>query len=314
MAVTSSLEHDLKHALKICGGLLVLLPLIGSAELYVVIIEGLGGDAVYAEQFNQQVVAITNASKTLTTDERVHVFAAPAVTRKNVLDYFSDLDVKMSASDRLVVYLIGHGSYDDYEYKFNITGPDLTGDDLAQALGELPGGNQLVVNTSSASGALADVLMNDERMLILATRSGVERHATKFGNYFAAALSDPGADLDKNQVVSAGEAYRFAERQVDDYFERNGQLATEHSRLEGDRADRFGLARLGASRPDSEDDVLADLVGRRYFLNGQLDELRLSRDKMPADQYQSAQLQLLLELAQTENGIEAREEELRRAQ
>jgi hypothetical protein len=234
------------------------------------------------------------------------------VTREDVLEYFTTLGTQITASDRLAVYLIGHGSYDDYEYKFNIAGPDLTGDDLAQALSELPGGNQLVVNTSSASGALADTLIDDERMLILATRSGVERHATKFGNYFAAALGDPGADLDKNQVISAGEAYRFAERQVDDYFERNGQLATEHSHMEGDRADRFSLARLGASRTSQDDDVLAELIARREALNSQLDELRLSRDAMSAEDYQAALLQKLLELAQTENEIEAREGELGR--
>ena len=295
-----------------CGLLLLLLPLLSKAELYVVVIEGLGGDAVYAEQFAKQVAAVSEASKTLTTADRVHVFPAPSATREGILDYLTTLDSRMTASDRLAVYLIGHGSYDDYEYKFNIGGPDLTGGDLAEALNELPGGNQLIVNTSSASGALADALMNDERMLILATRSGVERHATKFGNYFALALSDPGADLDKNQVVSAGEAYRFAERQVDDYFERNGQLSTEHSRMEGDRTDQFNLAGLSVSRPSQDDDVLTDLVGRRYFLNGQLDELRLSRDKMTVDDYQSALLQLLLELAQVENEIEAREEELER--
>ena len=295
-----------------CGLLLLLLPLVSKAELYVVVIEGLGGDAVYAEQFAKQVAAVSEASKTLTTADRIHVFPAPSATREGVLDYFTTLDSRMTASDRLAVYLIGHGSYDDYEYKFNIGGPDLTGGDLAEALNELPGGNQLIVNTSSASGALADALMNDERMLILATRSGVERHATKFGNYFALALSDPGADLDKNQVVSAGEAYRFAERQVDDYFERNGQLATEHSRMEGDRTDQFNLAGLSVSRPSQDDDVLTDLVARRYLLNGQLDELRLSRDQMTVDDYQSALLQLLLELAQVENEIEAREEELER--
>ncbi len=295
-----------------CGLLLLLLPLVSKAELYVVVIEGLGGDAVYAEQFAKQVAAVSEASKTLTTADRIHVFPAPSATREGVLDYFTTLDSRMTASDRLAVYLIGHGSYDDYEYKFNIGGPDLTGGDLAKALNALPGGNQLIVNTSSASGALADALMNDERMLILATRSGVERHATKFGNYFALALSDPGADLDKNQVVSAGEAYRFAERQVDDYFERNGQLATEHSRMEGDRADQFNLAGLSVSRPSQDDDVLTDLVARRYLLNGQLDELRLSRDQMTVDDYQSALLQLLLELAQVENEIEAREEELER--
>ena len=312
MVVASSLEHNLNRLRNYCGLLLLLLPLVSKAELYVVVIEGLGGDAVYAEQFAKQVAAVSEASKTLTTADRVHVFPAPSATREDVLNYFTTLDSRMTASDRLAVYLIGHGSYDDYEYKFNIGGPDLTGGDLAEALNELPGGNQLIVNTSSASGALADALMNDERMLILATRSGVERHATKFGNYFALALSDPGADLDKNQVVSAGEAYRFAERQVDDYFERNGQLATEHSRMEGDRTDQFNLAGLSVSRPSQDDDVLTDLVARRYLLNGQLDELRLSRDQMTVDDYQSALLQLLLELAQVENEIEAREEELER--
>ena len=295
-----------------CGLLLLLLPLVSKAELYVVVIEGLGGDAVYVEQFAKQVAAVSEASKTLTTTDRLHVFPAPSATREDVLDYFDTLAGRITASDRLAVYLIGHGSYDDYDYKFNIGGPDLTGGDLAEALNGLPGSNQLVVNTSSASGALADSLINDERMLILATRSGVERHATKFGNYFAAALSDPGADLDKNQVVSAGEAYRFAERHVGDYFERNGQLATEHSRIEGARADQFNLANLSDSRPSQDDDVLTDLIARRYLLNGQLDELRLSRDKMTADDYQSASLQMLLELAQVENEIEAREEELGR--
>ena len=110
-------------------------------------------------------------------------------------------------------------------------------------------GGQLVVNTSSSSGATLDRLKGDERILILATRSGAERHATRFGNYFAAALSEPSADLDKNRMVTAEEAFGFAERQVADFYERNGQLATEHPRLEGEQAARFSLARLGASRP-----------------------------------------------------------------
>jgi hypothetical protein len=82
--------------------------------------------------------------------------------------------------------------------------------------------------------------------------------------------------------------------------------------MEGDRADQFSLASLRDSRPSQDDDVLTGLVARRYFLNGQLDELRLSRDKMTEDDYQSASLQMLLELAQVENEIEAREEELGR--
>jgi len=106
MVVTSSLEHDLKPLLILCGLMSVLLPAISKAELYVVVIEGLAGDGVYAEQFATQVAAVTEASKTLTTDNRVYVFPARSVTREDVLDHFTTLGTQITASDRLAVYLI----------------------------------------------------------------------------------------------------------------------------------------------------------------------------------------------------------------
>ena len=147
-------------------------------------------------------------------------------------------------------------------------------------------------------------------MLILATRSGVERHATRFGNYFAAALDDPTADVDKNRIITAQEAFNFAERQVDDYFERNGQLATEHPRLEGERADRFGLARLGAARPSSDDPLLIELIAERDALNAKIDSLRLEQENLPPEEYRSQLLRNMVELAETEEAIEARQREL----
>ena len=177
-------------------------------------------------------------------------------------------------------------------------------------LDALPGTNQLLVNTSSASGAIAELAKSDNRMLILATRSGVERHATRFGNYFTAALNDPTADVDKNRIISAAEAFSFAERQVDDYFDRNGQLATEHPRIEGDRADRFGLARLGGERLSSTDTVLAELIAERDALNATLDALRLEQADLAPDEYRSRLLKHMVELAETEEAIEARQREL----
>ena len=227
--------------------LLLFVPLAAFAELYMVVIEGLGGEPRYAEQFTEQVEALEVAAGSLGAADTLRVFRAHEVSREDVQDYFQSLESRVSNNDQVALYLVGHGSYDDHEYKFNIQGPDLTGEDLAAMLDAIPAGNQLLVNMSSASGAIADLVTNERRTLILATRSGVERHATRFGAYFTSALSDPSADIDKNQVVTAAEAFAFAERQVDDYFERNGQLATEHPRLEGDRAERFSVARLGAS-------------------------------------------------------------------
>jgi hypothetical protein len=310
MDAAAPLEHDLKFFHKSIGVLLIMVPAAALAEMHVVVIEGLSGEPRYAEQFAEQVAAIESAAHSLTGDNRIRVFRADEASRDAVLQYFAILRTDVSSSDQVALYLIGHGSYDDHEYKFNIQGPDLTGEDIAGMLDGLPSTSQLLVNTSSASGAIADLAENDNRMLILATRSGVERHATRFGNYFAAALNDPTADIDKNQVVSAAEAFSFAERQVDDYFERNGQLATEHARMEGDRANRFSLARLGAVRPSTDDTVLTGLIAERDALNARIESLRLDQENMTPEDYRSELLRNMIGLAETEEAIEEREKDL----
>jgi hypothetical protein len=310
VVVAAPLEHDLKYFRKTIGVLLIVAPLAAFPEMHVVVIEGLGGEPRYAEQFGEQVAAIESAAQSVTAERRIRVFRAEEVGRDEVLTYFENLKTVISNDDQVALYLIGHGSYDDHEYKFNIRGPDLTGEDITGMLDGLPSTSQLLVNTSSASGAMAELAASDNRMLILATRSGVERHATRFGNYFAAALNDPTADLDKNRVVSAAEAFSFAERQVDDYFERNGQLATEHPRMEGDRADRFGVARLGSTRSVTDDAVLTELIAERDALNARIDALRLDQENMAPAEYRSQLLQNMIELAETEEAIEDREKEL----
>lgn len=289
---------------------LLLLPALSVADLKVVIVEGLGGEARYATQFEEQVDIVAAASRALAGEDNVAVFRSGDFSRDVLLEHFADLEAGMQSDDRLLLYLIGHGSYDDHQYKFNIAGPDLTDSDLHDWLEDLPGSSQLVVNTSSSSGATLERLKRDDRTIIAATRGGAERHATRFGHYFALALSDGSADLDKNEVISAEEAFRFAERQVADYYERNGQLATEHPRLEGDLAARFSLARLGSVRPTRTDAELERLVGRRDALNDAIDGLRIQSDQMTADAYQTELLQLMLELAVVEEDIESREQEL----
>lgn len=299
--------RSIRHTLVACT-LLVSVP--ASAELYAVIVEGLGGNEEYSSQFADQVAMIESASTSMTGDDNVRVFRAQDASRDAVLAHLDTLARQADATDQFAIYLIGHGSYDDHEYKFNIAGPDLTDADLRDAMANLPGSNQLLVNTSSASGAIAEMLASDDRLLVLATRSGVERHATRFGNYFVAALHDASADLDKNEIVSVTEAFQFADRQVSDYFERNDRLATEHARMEGERGDRFGIARLSARRQVTNDSELQNMTDDRDALNGAIDELRLARDRMTPEEYQRQLLQKMVELATLEDRIEARERAL----
>jgi hypothetical protein len=204
MAVAPALEDHMRKFgsknLAILAALL--LPGVAGAELSVVIVEGLGGEESYAAGFAEQVERIEAASAGMTDASNVTSFRSGAFTREELLAHFDVLAGRLGADDRLAVFLIGHGSYDDHDYKFNIEGPDLTDGDLARVLDDSRAGSVLLVNTSSSSGATADRLRADDRTLILATRSGAERHATRFGNYFFAAL---GVERLGRQEQDAGE-------------------------------------------------------------------------------------------------------------
>lgn len=310
MAAAPPLENDLRLVANIAGIVLLALGLPAAAASSVTIVQGLGGSDAYEAEFARQVAALEAAARSLRPAPRVHVLRGESAARGPVLEHFAELAASAGRDDPVIIYLVGHGSYDDHEYKFNIPGPDLTGADIADALGGLESRNQVLVNTSSASGAAAESWMDESRVVITATRSGVERHATRFGGYFADALANPDADLDKNQRISAREAYDYASRRVTDYFDRNGQLPTEHPRMEGDRAERFALANLGRSQPASDDRVLVELTAARDGISARIEELRLSRDDIPPAEYQQRLLGTMLELAEAEDAIEARREAL----
>jgi hypothetical protein len=307
VAVATSLEHDMTLNQSAIAALLFLFPGLLGAEPHVVIVEGLGGDAIYTQRFADAVAAIEAASRTMTSADHVHVFRGGDANRETISAHFDALRSRVRKDDPVIVYLIGHGSFDDIEYKFNIPGPDLTDADLAKLLDGLPSNSQLLVNTSSASGATLERLEKPGRVLITATRSGVERHATRFGAHFADALGSGSADVDKNRLITAEEAFRYAERQVADFFDSDGRLSTEHARLQGDRAPRVTLARLGAARPSVSDARLAEMFARREALNAEVESLRQRRDDMDAGTYQAELLQKMLELAQLEDSIETRE-------
>ncbi len=104
--------------------------------------------------------------------------------------------------------------------------------ELAALLDRVKAKKQLVINTTSASGASVSSLQKPNRVVITATKSGTERNATVFARFWVEALRDPGADADKNETVTAIEAYRYADQKTTQYYERNKRIATEHATLE----------------------------------------------------------------------------------
>ena len=141
-------------------------------------------------------------------------------------------------SAALWLVLIGHGTFDGRAAKFNLRGPDISASDLAEWL--KPVRRPIaVINTASSSAPFLKELSSPGRIVITATKSGFEQNFTRFGQYFAEAVIDPRADLDKDGQTSLLEAFLSASHAVSEFYSAAGRLATEHALLD-DNGDGLG--------------------------------------------------------------------------
>src|SRR5690606_10447105 len=146
------------------------------AEQYYLIVAGLGGEPRYAQSFSEAANELASAARRTVGDEsRVVLLEGEGADRESVREAFRRLADAARPADSVIVFLIGHGSYDGEQYKFNLPGPDIDGEELGELLASLPAASQLIVNTSSASGAVLESWAADGRTVITATRSGFER-------------------------------------------------------------------------------------------------------------------------------------------
>ena len=139
----------------------------------------------------------------------------------------------------LWLVMIGHGTHDGREAKFNLRGPDVSDAEVAQWLSACKR-PLAVIDCSSASAPFLKKLSGPGRVVVTATRTGNENNFARFGDYFSAAVADPGADLDKDGQTSLLEAFLAASHGVAEYYKQEARLATEHALLE-DNGDGLGI-------------------------------------------------------------------------
>ena len=300
--------------------LLLAAGLSAQAATFYVTLSGLGGEPDYDQRFKMWAEDIDSSLKRSgAADTNVVTLKAP--TRDAIRSKFADLSRQVKPDDAFVLMLIGHGTFDGTEYKFNIPGPDITGAELAALLDRLPATRQLVVNMTSSSGGSLSFLQKKSRIVITATKAGTEKNATIFARYWAEALREPAADADKNDSVSALEAFHYAQRKTAESFDSQKRLATEHSVLEdtgkgdgerdpnsdngeGKLAAAFPVVRLGANAAAARDPAKRALLEKKDQLEQEIDKLKYDKAAMPADQYRKQLTTLLLQLAQTQEELD----------
>jgi hypothetical protein len=286
----------------------------------VLIVVGAPGTPEYKAQFDRwadlwQAAAVKADAESI----RIGLTSQPGVTDHARLR--STLAAKSAASrETLWIVLIGHGTYDGREAKFNLHGPDVTDLEFSEWLAPIK--RQVVLlDCSSASGTFINRSSGKNRIVVTATKSGNEINFTRFGQYLAEAIADEHSDIDKDGQVSLLEAFLTASNRVEEYYRMHSRLATEHALID-DNGDHLGTpaswfrgiratqrAKDGAALDGlrahqlhlipskRERDMPLDLRQRRDQLELAIAALRDQKSKLKEEEYYERLEKLMVELA-----------------
>jgi hypothetical protein len=311
-------------------------------ESHLVIVAGLGGEPKYTEAFHELAASMIKAAEKKlgvsareiaylgekAADLSLSVYKGRA-TRENVQKVLGEVASTAAPGDLVFILLIGHGTFQAGEARFNLPGPDMSAADFAPLLTRLSAQQVVLVNTSSASGDFVKALSGKGRTIVTATKSGMERNQTEFPSYFVEAFAEDKADVDKDQRVSVLEAFLYARREVERFYEKGRLLATEHAILDDD-GDGNGSSNPGAA-PTGDgavartlflgggagestaeaaapaDPRIAALRQQRRSVEEKIAALKARKAQMPSEQYDDELEGLLLELARSDAALRGRE-------
>lgn len=300
---------------------------VAAQERYAVIVSGASGGPPYAAQYDrwsgdlsrvlgEQFKFSASAITVLADSPQPDV----AATAANVRKVFTSLRDYTTRDDLVLIVLVGHGTFDGIDAKFNLVGPDLESAEWAALLRPLRA-RLVVVNTASASFPFLERLAGPRRIVITATDSAAQRFDTIFPEYFIGALTDGASDLDKNQRISIWEAFWGASNGVRRHFQQRGLLATERALLDdtgdgtgkditdpGEDGSYASRTYLDDGPPNAAptDDVLLRLFQRKALLMVEVDELRIRRSFLAPAEYAREFERLMIELARVSHSIRAR--------
>jgi hypothetical protein len=316
-----------RMAFILAAGVLVAAGPASADQRYALIVSGAAGGPNYVEQYARWAETLSKVliEHMKLQPSNVQLLAdtnteASAATAENVRRILNSLRQSMTREDLLIVVLIGHGTVDGVDAKFNLVGPDLSSSEWAALLRAVPA-RVVLVNTSSASFPFIERLSGPRRIVITATDSVAQDYDTIFPEFFVKAFDDDAADIDKNGRISIWEAFAAATGGVRRSFQQRGLLATEHALLDdngdgvGKEADADGEDGSAAARTYLDeslpgaaptDEVLLRLLQRKTALEREVDDLKIRRAFLPPADYAKEFERLMIELARVSRDIRAR--------
>jgi hypothetical protein len=299
----------------------------GAQQRYALIVSGATGGDEYAAQYSAWTDSFTRILTGRLKFDPARVTGLSesqkpeaAATAENVRKAIASIRQRMTREDLLLILLIGHGTFDGVDAKFNLVGPDMESAEWSALLQPLPG-RVVIVNSTAGSFPFIERLSGARRIVITATDSVAQRFDTVFAEYFVKAFEDEAADLDRNQRISVWEAFASAVAGVRRHYRQRGQLATERALLD-DNGDGVGksVAEQGddgayASRTYLEealpgaaptDEELLKLLQRKALLEAELEELKIRKAFLSSEEYAREFERLITEFARVSSDVRKR--------
>ena len=298
---------------------LCLLALQAHAATYFVIVAGLGGEPDYDQRFTGAAKDLDRIFQSAGPTAHIYTLKGAQATAAQFRDAMSTVANEAKVEDDFVLILIGHGSFDGVEYKFNLVGPDVTAAEIAGLCDRIASHRQLIVDTTSASGGAVQALEKPGRAVIAATKSGTEKNATVFIRYWIEALQDPAADIDKSDSVSAIEAFHYATQKTAAFYDAEKRLATEHAVFndvghgdpvretgsgQGMLLSNFIVLRFGAGQLAANDPAKRALLEKKEELERKIDILKYQKAAMDPADYKKQLTDALVELAKVQEQLD----------
>ena len=295
------------------------LVLKANAGSYYVIVSGLGGEPDYTQRFTAAAKDLDRIFKATGPAAHVTTFTGSDATAAQFRKTLEIVAREAKPEDDFALVLIGHGTFDGAEYKFNLVGPDLAAAEIAALCDRIPSRRQLIVDTSSASGGALAVFQRPGRAVITATKSGTEKNATVFARYWVEALQDPSADTDHSDSITALEAFTYAARKTAAFYDSQKRLATEHAVFNdtgageavrqpddqhGELLANFTLLRTGATAQAATDPAKRALLEKRDGLEQKIDMLKYQKPAMDPNDYKQQLTDALVALAKVQEELD----------
>ncbi len=238
---------------------------------YVLILGGVGGEKSYYDKFwsaTSRFHQLLTQQYGYPSEQITFLFEDDGITpglvtgeakREPVLEALAVLAEVVEPTDRFILLMIGHASRTSSGVKFNLQGRDISQKEYTDSINNIRAEQQLIVLGFPYSARWVPGISASGRTIITSSSSR-EGYASQagFGDLFVDVFSDPTADTNSDGAISLLEAFVWMQTRIDEWYEQDGAIQSEHPHLDDNGDGR-------ATRKDLEANGEGTLADKTYL-------------------------------------------------